>query len=174
MRETRCEHRRPKAPEQFSQTLGGMMPSVHSPSFTASTPALLVLEISEDRQDFTTVRLRPLARFPLHKPKLSTLRRKSLLVRSHTLMTLLHFFGIQRRTLIHGDYKIDNLVYHKTEPRVIGILEYVLSLTPLLVSLMSSAILIDSFHQLGDVYHRSPALGSFKSSHPLHVCRGSS
>jgi aminoglycoside phosphotransferase (APT) family kinase protein len=24
---------------------------------------------------------------------------------------------------IHGDYKIDNLVYHKTEPRVIGILE---------------------------------------------------
>ena len=30
-----------------------------------------------------------------------------------------------RATLIHGDYKIDNLVYHKTEPRVIGILEYV-------------------------------------------------
>jgi len=28
-----------------------------------------------------------------------------------------------RGTLIHGDYKIDNLVYHKTEPRVIGILE---------------------------------------------------
>ena len=29
-----------------------------------------------------------------------------------------------RATLVHGDYKIDNLVYHKTEPRVIGILEY--------------------------------------------------
>ena len=28
-----------------------------------------------------------------------------------------------RGTLIHGDYKIDNLVYHKTQPRVIGILE---------------------------------------------------
>ena len=28
-----------------------------------------------------------------------------------------------RGTLIHGDYKIDNLVYHKTEPKVIGILE---------------------------------------------------
>ena len=31
-----------------------------------------------------------------------------------------------RGTLIHGDYKIDNLVFHKTEPRVIGILEYVI------------------------------------------------
>ena len=30
-----------------------------------------------------------------------------------------------RGSIIHGDYKIDNLVYHETEPRVIGILEYV-------------------------------------------------
>lgn len=30
-----------------------------------------------------------------------------------------------RACLIHGDYKIDNLVFHKTEPRIIGILEYV-------------------------------------------------
>jgi aminoglycoside phosphotransferase (APT) family kinase protein len=28
-------------------------------------------------------------------------------------------------TFVHGDYKIDNVVFHKTEPRVIGILEYV-------------------------------------------------
>lgn len=28
-----------------------------------------------------------------------------------------------RGTLVHGDYKIDNLVYHKSEPRIIGILE---------------------------------------------------
>lgn len=28
-----------------------------------------------------------------------------------------------RACLIHGDYKIDNLVFHKTEPRIIGILE---------------------------------------------------
>lgn len=32
-----------------------------------------------------------------------------------------------RGTFIHGDYKIDNVVFHKTEPRVIGILEYLLS-----------------------------------------------
>lgn len=31
-----------------------------------------------------------------------------------------------RSTLVHGDYKIDNVVFHKTEPRVIGILEFVI------------------------------------------------
>lgn len=36
---------------------------------------------------------------------------------------------VDRGTLIHGDYKIDNLVFHKTEPRVIGILEYVPSVS---------------------------------------------
>lgn len=42
---------------------------------------------------------------------------------------MLEFFKIQelqpndRGTLIHGDYKIDNLVFHKTAPKVIGVLE---------------------------------------------------
>lgn len=31
----------------------------------------------------------------------------------------------ERSTFVHGDYKIDNIVFHKTEPRVIGVLEYV-------------------------------------------------
>lgn len=32
-----------------------------------------------------------------------------------------------RSTLVHGDYKIDNVVFHKSEPRVIGILDWEMS-----------------------------------------------
>ncbi|KAF1810751.1 APH-domain-containing protein [Eremomyces bilateralis CBS 781.70] len=46
---------------------------------------------------------------------------------------IVEFFGQKkyqpedRGTLIHGDYKIDNIVFHKTEPRVIGVLDWEMS-----------------------------------------------
>ncbi|KAJ6005163.1 hypothetical protein N7451_003107 [Penicillium sp. IBT 35674x] len=71
---------------------------------------------------------------------------------------MLHFLGARnfqpkdRASLIHGDYKIDNLVYHKTRPEIIGILDWEMStighplsdlsnlLHPFVVSSYSSAL----------------------------------
>lgn len=67
-----------------------------------------------------------------------------------------------RAALVHGDYKIDNLVFHKTEPRVIGILEYVFLFhiknsfsscikKPILTSLLPSWEMSTIGHPLSDI-----------------------
>lgn len=56
-----------------------------------------------------------------------------------------------RGTFVHGDFKIDNVVFHKTEPKVIGILEYVVFSCRLVLGL--------TFDQLGDVHNRPSSSG---------------
>ena len=47
----------------------------------------------------------------------------------HRLMDWLpeHLPASDETTLVHGDYRLDNLVFHPTEPRVIGVLDWELS-----------------------------------------------
>lgn len=70
-----------------------------------------------------------------------------------------------RTALIHGDYKIDNLVFHKSEPRVIGILEYIYLFH---VTLQAAAEL--AIHQLGNVHSWTSTFRYRKFAEPLLPC----
>lgn len=70
-----------------------------------------------------------------------------------------------RTALIHGDYKIDNLVFHKSEPRVIGILEYVCLFH---VTLQAAAEL--AIHQLGNVHSWTSTFRYRKFAESLLLC----
>lgn len=57
-----------------------------------------------------------------------------------------------RGVLVHGDYKIDNLVFHKTEPRVIGILDWEISTTALFLQLFHDLTVTGTVgHPLADL-----------------------
>ncbi|MCJ1420829.1 hypothetical protein MMC32_007188 [Xylographa parallela] len=68
-----------------------------------------------------------------------------------------------RGTLIHGDYKIDNLVYHKTETRVIGILDWEMSTIGHPLSDLANLL---GPYTLAQPQPR-PSISSQKSSRPL-------
>lgn len=61
-----------------------------------------------------------------------------------------------RSGLVHGDYKIDNIVFHKTKPVVIGILDWEMSTVGHPLSDLSNLMNpFYSVHMKGDVKHSS-------------------
>ena len=55
---------------------------------------------------------------------------------------------VDRSTFVHGDYKVDNVVFHPTEPRVIGILDWeMVSLNITNNSLISCSLMFDGRQQ---------------------------
>ena len=72
-----------------------------------------------------------------------------------------------RNNIVHGDFKIDNLVYHKTKTRVIGILEYVRSLRKIGVSWGGKLGLITKSWEMSTLGHPLSDLSNLMGPYTL-------
>ncbi|QDS68192.1 hypothetical protein FKW77_010523 [Venturia effusa] len=72
-----------------------------------------------------------------------------------------------RSTFVHGDYKIDNMVFHKTEPKVIGILDWEMATIGHPLSDLSNLLSPYTMASIpGNITRINPAFKPAATSHP--------